>query len=109
MQGPFAARTRRHFGDLAYTVLETVEALAQAKGCTTSQMALAWCGQQPGVTSPIVGPRTLEHLQDNLGALAVTVTDEDRATLDEVAEPEQAVVPYYSGKMIDFKAPQHRW
>ncbi len=70
MQGPFAARTRRHFGDLAYTVLETVEALAQAKGCTTSQLALAWCVQQPGVTSPIVGPRTLEHLQDNLGALS---------------------------------------
>lgn len=109
MQGPFAERTRKHFGDLAYAVLDTVQAIAQEKGCTTGQMALAWCMRQPGITSPIIGPRTLAHLQDNLGAVEIAVTDADRARIDAVSEPEQAIVPYYAGKLIDFKAPQHRW
>ena len=109
LQGPFAARTRRHFGDLAYAVLDEVEALAQEKGATASQISLAWCVQQPGVTSPIIGPRTLAHLEDQLGALEIEITAADRARLDAVSEPEGTIVPYYSGKLMDFKAPQHRW
>jgi aryl-alcohol dehydrogenase-like predicted oxidoreductase len=109
MQGPFAERTRKHLSDLAFGVLDVVEAIAQEKGCTVSQVALAWCMHQPGVTSPIIGPRTLAHLTDNLGAATVAITDADRARLDAVAEPEQAIVPYYTGKNIDFKAPKHRW
>ena len=109
IQGPFAERTKKHFGDLAFAVLDVAQALASEKGCTASQVALAWCMNQPGVTSPIIGPRTMEHLQDNLGAAEIAITDADRARLDVVAEPEQAIVPYYSGKMIDFKAPRHRW
>jgi hypothetical protein len=69
MQGAFAERTKKHFGDLAYALLDTVEAVAQEKGCTTGQVALGWCARQPGVTSPIIGPRTMGQLEDNLGAL----------------------------------------
>lgn len=108
-QSVFAQRTKQHFSDMAYGVLDTVEAMAQEKGCTASQVALAWCMNQPGITSPIIGPRTMEHLVDNLGAADVTITDDDRARLDTVAAPEQAIVPYYTGKMIDFKPPQYRW
>ena len=50
----------------------------------------------------------MAHLEDNLGAVDVTITDEDRVRLDAVAETEQAIVPYYSGKMIDFKPSQYR-
>ncbi len=89
--------------------MDEVRALAQEKGCTPSQLALAWCIHQPGVTSPIIGPRTMEHLQDNLGATQVTITDDDRARLDAVSEPEQAIVPYYSGRLIDFGPLNHRW
>ncbi len=39
----------------------------------------------------------------------VAISEADRARLDAVAEPEQAIVPYYTGKNIDFKAPRHRW
>ena len=109
MQGAFSERTRKHFGDLAFAVLDLAEAIAQEKGCTVSQVALAWCMNQPGVTSPIIGPRTMAHLIDNLGAAEVTISDADRARIDAVAEPEQAIVPYYSGKMIDFKTPLYRW
>ena len=43
----------------------------------------------------------MEHLQDNLGAAEIAIADADWPRLDVVAEPEQAIVPYYSGKMID--------
>ena len=109
MKGPFADRTKQHFSDLGYNALDVVRDLAQEKGCTPAQVALAWCVQQPGVTSPIIGPRTMEHLEDNLGAVDVKITDADRQRLDDVAEPEQQIVPYYTGKRIDFKPPQHRW
>ena len=109
MKGALADRTRRHFSDLAFAVLDEVQALAQEKGVTAGQVALAWVMNQPGITSPIIGPRTLDHLKDNLGAAAVSFTAEDYKRLDVVAEPEQAVVPYYHGRLIDFKPPQHRW
>lgn len=104
----FQERAKQHFSDMAYAVLDVVHDIAKAKGCTPSQIALVWCADQPGVTSPIIGPRTMSHLEDNLGAMEFTLTDEDNARLDAVAEPEQAIVPYYSGKMIDFKPSQFR-
>ncbi|MBW7884062.1 MAG: aldo/keto reductase [Caldilineaceae bacterium] len=109
MQGPFGERTKQHFSDLAFGVLDELQALANEKGATASQVALAWCIHQPGVTSPIIGPRTMDHLEDNLGALNVAITDADRARLDAVSEPEQAIVPYYTGRNIDFKPPLFRW
>ncbi len=94
---------------MAFNVLDVVQALAEEKSASISQVALAWVMQQPGITSPIIGPRTMEHFEDNLGAADVTITADDRARLDAVSPPEQAIVPYYSGKMIDFKPPQYRW
>ncbi|WP_460484383.1 aldo/keto reductase, partial [Escherichia coli] len=74
--------------------------------CTLSQLALAWCIHQPGVTSPIIGPRTLDQLEDNLKALDVTITDEDRAQIDAVALPGRMVSPYYEA---EFGPHQYRW
>jgi aryl-alcohol dehydrogenase-like predicted oxidoreductase len=108
--GPgMADRTQRHFSDLAFGVLDVVEDLAREKGCTPSQIALAWCARQPGITSPIIGPRSMAHLEDHLGAVDVRLTDDDRARLDAAAEPERAIVPYYTGKMVDFAPPHYRW
>ncbi|MBE3576098.1 MAG: aldo/keto reductase [Limnochordales bacterium] len=94
------------FSEQAFAVLDVIKELAAAKGCTPSQLALAWVVQQPGVTSPIIGPRTLEQLEDNLGALQVTITDEDRARLDQVAPPGRAIVPYYQA---DFGPHKFHW
>lgn len=107
--GQIGQRTRQHFSDLAYGVIDVVEALAQEKDCTPAQVALAWVIRQPGVTSPIVGPRTMAHLEDNLGAVAVDITDADRARLDEASAPEQSIVTYYSGQAMDFAPSQYRW
>lgn len=73
--------------EAAFNVLDVVLAIAAEKGCTPSQVALAWCAQQPGITSPIIGPRSMEQLKDNLGAVDVPLTDADRARLDKVAPP----------------------
>jgi aryl-alcohol dehydrogenase-like predicted oxidoreductase len=86
---------RNHFTGEAFAVVEVVEAIATEKGCTPGQLSLAWCKEQPGITSPIIGPRTMEHLEDNLDATAVEITEEDRERLDEVAPPGRATVPYY--------------
>jgi aryl-alcohol dehydrogenase-like predicted oxidoreductase len=88
----------------AFDVIERVVEVAHDKGCTASQLALAWNAAQPGVTAPIVGPRTLEQLVDNLGAIDVEVTDADRARLDEVAPPMSASLRYYDAAMaVDFQ------
>ena len=83
------------FSDAAFDVLETAEDIARAKGCTVSQLALAWCVSRPGITSPIIGPRTVEQLKDNLGASGIKITKQDHEKIDAVAKPGLAIVPYY--------------
>jgi aryl-alcohol dehydrogenase-like predicted oxidoreductase len=99
------------FSDRAFTVVETVETLTKAKSCTASQLALAWCKAQAGITAPIIGPRTMEQLVDNLGALNVALTKEDMARIDAVSPPGRAVSPYYQPDVIktDFGPHAHRW
>ncbi|HUO68484.1 MAG TPA: aldo/keto reductase [Gammaproteobacteria bacterium] len=94
----------------AFDVIEGVVALAEEKGCSPSQLALAWLAAQPGVTAPIIGPRTLDQALDNLGAAGVTITDEDRARVDAFAPPLAATLRYYDAAMaIDFKPNFGRW
>ncbi len=92
--------------DAAFDVLDVVESIAEEKGCTPSQLVLAWCFQQPGITSPIIGPRTMEQLDDNLGAVDVDITDEDRKRIDDVSPPGRAIVPFYQA---DFGPHSFRW
>ena len=70
-----------------FDALENLEELAAGKSITLSQLALAWLLAQPGITAPIIGPRTLEQLQDNLGALEVTLTEGERAAVDDIVPP----------------------
>ena len=94
----------------AYDVIEGLVALAKEKGCTPSQLALAWNASQPGITAPIIGPRTVEQRLDNVGAADVKVTDADRARLDALASPWSQTLRYYDAALaIDFKANLARW
>ncbi len=97
---------RRLFADATFDAIESVEALAEAKGCTVSQFALAWVVSRPGVNSAIIGPRTMGHLEDNLGALDIEITAEDSAAIDEICAPGRAVAPFY---IADFGPHPHRW
>lgn len=76
-----------------------------ARGVDPAQMALAWVLQQPGVTSPIVGPKNLAQYEAYLKALELTVTDDDKAALDALFPPGTHVSEYYKA---DF-GPNARW
>jgi len=96
----------RRMTEGVFDVVDGLKPLVEAKGCTMSQLTLAWCVQQPGVTSPIIGPRTMAQLKDNLAALDVVISDEDRAAIDELVPPGRMVSPFYEA---DFGPHQYRW
>lgn len=101
-----AAWLKARVNDPMFALVDALRPLAAEKGCTMSQYSLAWCVQQPGITSPIIGPRTMEQFEDNLGALQVTLTAEDRKKIDEIAPPGRMTSPYYEA---DFGPHIHRW
>ncbi|MCS7220077.1 MAG: aldo/keto reductase [Anaerolineae bacterium] len=69
---------------------------ARERGMTASQLALLWCKDQPGVTSPIIGPRTMAHLEELLPVLEMSLSDEDRAFCDELVHPGNAVSDFHN-------------
>jgi aryl-alcohol dehydrogenase-like predicted oxidoreductase len=73
-----------------FQVVDEARAIAEAKGATVSQVALAWLLGVDGVTAPIVGPRTFEQLEDLLGAVDVSLSDDERARLEAPAQPPAA-------------------
>jgi aryl-alcohol dehydrogenase-like predicted oxidoreductase len=94
---------------LAWDTIDEVKKLAAEKGCTPSQFALAWCAAQPGVTSPIIGPRTYDQVVDNLGAVDVEVTKDDTDRIDALVPPYAYAVRYYDqANRIDLRPHRHR-
>jgi aryl-alcohol dehydrogenase-like predicted oxidoreductase len=66
--------------------LDLLERLGKERGgISTSQVALGWLLADPLVTSPIIGPRTLQQLDDNLGAIGLRLTEEEKKLLDEAS------------------------
>jgi aryl-alcohol dehydrogenase-like predicted oxidoreductase len=70
-----------------FQVVDAAEAIAAEHGATVPQVALAWLLGVEGVTAPILGPRTYEHLEDALGCLDVELSAEERARLEAPAPP----------------------
>jgi aryl-alcohol dehydrogenase-like predicted oxidoreductase len=78
---------QRHFKDRNWALLDEMEALGKEKGSfTISQIALAWLLSNPVVTSPIIGSRSIEQLNDNLGAVGLRLSPEEKARLDAASE-----------------------
>lgn len=91
-EGSRAARGDKRMRDTelreeSYRVAQELLPLAEARGMTLSQFALAWLLANPLVTSPIIGPRTMAQLEDNLGALGATLTPEEEAAVDRLVPP----------------------
>jgi aryl-alcohol dehydrogenase-like predicted oxidoreductase len=68
-----------------YDIVEVLVEIAEARGISAAQVALAYTLGKPGVTSVIVGARLEEQLVDNLEAAELALTDEERARLDEAS------------------------
>ena len=73
--------------DRAYDIIEAVEKIAGELGTTAARVALAWVQARPGVTSTIIGARTLGQLDDNLAALEVKLSAEQTKILDDLSKP----------------------
>ena len=81
-------------------LVSAIEAMARDKGCTPAQLALAWVLAQGEDIVPIPGTKRRKYLEDNLGALDVTLTDADLAHIDEVLPPGAATgMRYPQGTM----------
>jgi len=72
-------------------ILDAMEPIAKKHGVTLPAVALAWLRGRPGVTSVILGARTMQQLEENLKAGELELSDEERKRLDEASE---APLPY---------------
>jgi aryl-alcohol dehydrogenase-like predicted oxidoreductase len=86
-EGPRRRSAQKYFNDANWSLLETMDGLGVEKGgASISQIALAWLLADPLVTSPIIGPRSLEQLQDNLLAADLNLSPDDKQVLDEATQ-----------------------
>ena len=70
--------------------------IAEKHGLTPAQLALLWVKDQPAVTSPIVGPRTEEHLDDALPVMDMQLSSELAEELDTIVPPGSAAANFYN-------------
>ena len=77
-------------------VAAKVAKIAQERGMTGAQLALLWVKDQPGVTSPIIGPRTMAHLEAAMAVLDMSLDDADRPLYDELVHPGNAVADFHN-------------
>jgi len=81
----------------AYDCIDAMRGIAEAKGVSVAQVALAWLLHQPVVTSVIIGAKRVEQLDDNLAATSVVLSADELAVLDKVS----ALPPEYPGWMLE--------
>jgi aryl-alcohol dehydrogenase-like predicted oxidoreductase len=94
------AYDRRSTAQRTWDVIEAVESVASSRGVTMAQVALGWLVDRPMVTSVILGARTVEQLQDNLGAAELHLDGQELGRLDAASDPAPADYPY-GGPGID--------
>jgi aryl-alcohol dehydrogenase-like predicted oxidoreductase len=76
-----------YYADKLYDIVDVLVEVAEDRGVSAAQVALAWLLGRAGVASVIVGARTDEQLADNLKAAKLELTEEERQRLDEVSAP----------------------
>ncbi|MCK4975732.1 MAG: aldo/keto reductase [Anaerolineales bacterium] len=92
-QVPDSARAKgvsRYFNDRNWELLEKMETVGKDKrDYSISQIALAWLLSDPLITSPIIGPRTLEQLKDNLGSVGLRLSAQEIDLLNDASDLEK--------------------
>ena len=88
----FVARADRRMvqAELREPSFKVAASLAEycgSRGVAPSQFSLAWCIANPQLTSIIIGPRTMEHFDDNIGCLDVEITQADEEFIDSLVPP----------------------
>jgi aryl-alcohol dehydrogenase-like predicted oxidoreductase len=77
-----------------WNVIDAVQRVAEGRGVSMAEVALSWVTDRPGVTSTILGARTVEQLDANLKSAGLHLTDAETAVLDEASDLKAADYPY---------------
>ncbi len=80
--------------DRTWDVIDAVQRIAESRDVSMAEVALAWVTDRPGVTSTILGARTVEQLDANLRAAGLHLTPDETAALDEAGDPRPPDYPY---------------
>jgi aryl-alcohol dehydrogenase (NADP+) len=82
---PFAKEL--YYREEDFTVSERADEIAQGRGVTASQIALAWLLNKPQIASPIIGATKMDHLEQAIAALEIKLSDEEAKRLEEPYKP----------------------
>ncbi|HET9059704.1 MAG TPA: aldo/keto reductase [Acidimicrobiales bacterium] len=88
------AYAKRSAQDRTWDVLAALEQVSKARGASMAQVSLAWLRDRPAVSSVILGCRTVEQLEDNLGAADLDLEPGDTDLLEQASDPGAADYPY---------------
>ena len=80
--------------DRLYDTIDVLVAIAEDRGVSAAQVALAWLLARPTISSVVIGARTDEQLADNLKAIELTLSAQERTRLDDVSRP-PLLYPYW--------------
>jgi aryl-alcohol dehydrogenase-like predicted oxidoreductase len=80
--------------DKLYDTIDVLVQIAEDRGVSAAQIALAWLLQRPSISSIVVGARTDEQLADNLKSIELSLSDDERARLEKVSRP-PLIYPYW--------------
>ena len=82
---------RMYYSDSDFEVVKRVTAVAQRRGVSNAQVALAWLLAQPGVTAPIIGASKMAHLEDAVAALNLKLDDAEVKELESAYQPHRVL------------------
>ena len=80
--------TRNRFTQANWEVLEAVEAIADEHDATPAQVSLAWLLHKDVVTAPIIGPRRMDHLEENVGAVDIDLSESEIERIEAPKYPQ---------------------
>ncbi len=81
-----AGGLEKFFTERNFQLIDLLEECGKTHQATVTQVALAWMLQRPSITAPIIGANSVEQLQDILGSLEVTLTNEDIQAIDTASD-----------------------
>jgi aryl-alcohol dehydrogenase-like predicted oxidoreductase len=87
---------RERLSDMGRIVAARLNERAQARGMSAAQFALLWVKDQPGITAPIFGPRTMEQLETALPVMDWKLEAEDASFCDDLVPPGSAVADFFN-------------
>jgi len=80
-----------YFREEDFTVAERAQEVAEKRGATSAQIALAWMLGKSYITAPIIGASKMEHLEQSIAALDIQLSEDEVSSLEEAYQPHPAL------------------